>query len=224
MVMLLLILVLAFVGQMSIASLAIGQSGSVGETLGRAFRRVWGVLVTIFIVIFPVVAIAIIATGSALVRAGLTEPGSITPDSLAAVPGIGPILILFIFALLSVWARFFPVSAVAMKEGSSPLTLLSRSWKLTKGNFWRLLGTVLLIVIVETVVTQAFTYIGGSIFTLALGPADPYSASALLIALLVSLAGAAVSVIGAILIGRIYDQLSGAALSKQSVPDVKRES
>lgn len=218
--MLLIILVLAFVGQMTIASMAIGGHGSVGEQLGHAFRRVWGVLGALFIVILPIMLIATIAAGSVLIGAGLTDPSAITPERLAQLSGFGAILLVALLALLSVWSRLFPISAVAMTEGSGPIALLKRCWALTRGHFWRLFATIMLILIAEIVLTQTFTFVGGVLFTLVLGEAAPFSVSALLISLFVALAGAAISVISAALIGRVYAQL---AAPVATVPEVERE-
>ena len=217
----LLALLITIIGQLTITVLAIGWRGSVGEALALGFRRVWGVLMALLLVFLPFVTIAAIAAGTAMVSAGLTDPATLTAEAVAESPEVLTVLFVMFLAVLALWAKLFPMSGVAVSEGAAPLKLLGRSWSLSKGNFWRLVATVLLLLIASTVLSVAVTYAGGPIITLAFGQLEPFSSSALLIALLSALASAAVSVVGATLVGRVYVQLTAAAAT---VPEVSRES
>jgi hypothetical protein len=213
-------LLFAIVGQMSIAILAIGWQGSVGEALSLAVKRVWGVLAALILVFLPISLVFAVAVGVVVVSAGLTDPAAVTPQALARVPQVGLIFLLLLLAMLFASVRLFPLSAVAMAEGAGPFRLLARCWALTKGNFWRLLATLLLIFVVSAVLGGAVTYVGGALVSLTIGRIEPLGASALIIALLAAIVGAAISAVGASLVGRIYVQLNAA---HPGVPDVKRE-
>lgn len=214
------ILVLAMAGQMTIAGLAVGWSDSVGAALRHAFARVWGLLGTILLLFVPLTIILLLVIAMMVGGAGLTDPSQITPEALAALPQVSFVVLIAMLVFLFVAVRLFPMSAVAMVETANPIRLLSRCWKLTRGHFLRLLGTLLLILIASAVASIAVTAVIGSIMTIIAGEPQPYNLSALIVALFDGLVSAAISAISAALVGRIYVQLSAGA---PGVPDVSRE-
>jgi hypothetical protein len=83
------------------------------------------------------------------------------------------ILALFIFLLallgmllLTVKLLFVPQAIVL--ETSGPLTAFSRSWSLTRGSFWRVLGILLLVVLVVAVLTFAIGMLNAFLMVAAL--------------------------------------------------------
>ncbi len=216
----LLVLVLALMGQMAIAAMAIGWRGSVGAALTQALGRVWGVLAALLLVFIPVAVVLALILAVMLGGAGLTDPTQVTAESLAAVPGLTLFLLAMTFLFLFIAARLFPISAVGMMETANPIRVIARSWRLTGGHFWRLVGTLLLILIVSLVASLAVTAVIGSLVTLAAGEPQPYNVSALIISLADGVIGAMISAVTAALVGRIYAQLSA---GRATVPEVKRE-
>jgi hypothetical protein len=216
----LLALLITIIGQLTITALAIGWRGSVGEAMALGFRRVWGVVVALLLVFLPFVTAAAVAAGTAMISAGLTDPATLTAEAVAESQEVLTVLFLMSLAVIALWAKLFPMSGVAVSEGAAPFKLLARSWSLSKGHFWRLVATVLLLLIASTVLSAAVTYAGSPMVTLAFGQLEPFSSSALLVALLSGLASAAVSIVGATLVGRIYVQL---AAPTATVPEVGRE-
>lgn len=217
---LLILLVMTIMGQMVIAGMAIGWSGSVGAGLGHAFKRVWGVLGAVMLVFIPLTVVLLLAIAILVGGAGIADPSQITPESLAKVPGVAPVLLATIVLFLFVGTKLFPMAAIGMVETANPLRLLARSWTITRGSFWRLLGTFLLILVVNFVASVAVLTVIGSIMTIAAGQAQPYNLTALIVALFDGLVGALIAAISAALVGRIYVQLSAPIAS---VPEVKRE-
>lgn len=213
------ILILAMTGQMTIAGLAIGWSGSVGSALGQAFRRVWGLLATVFLLFAPLTIIMVLLIAVIVGAAGITDPAQVTPEALAALPQVSIVILVATLIFLFVAVRLFPLSAVAMVETANPIRLLSRCWQLTRGHFLRLLGTLLLILVASFVASIAVTAVIGSAMTVAAGEPQPYNLSALIVGLFDGLVSAAISAISAVLVGRIYVQLSAGAAT---VPDVSR--
>lgn len=210
----------AMIGQMTIAALAIGWSGSVGAALSKAVRRVWGMLGAVLIVFLPLGVVAVVAMVAILGNAGITDPAKLTPETLAAMPGFTPTALVLMLVFLFVAVRIFPLSAVAISETSSPIKLLSRCWQLTKGHFGRLIAVLLLVLIASTVATMAVKSVIGSVMTLAAGEPQPFNLTALVIGLAEGVVTAAISAVSSGLIGRIYVQLSAA---RPGVPDVSRE-
>lgn len=205
---LLLAVLAAMIGQMTIVLLVNGWRGSIGEALTKAARRLPALTGTLIIAFLPVILVAILGLGAALTSAGITDPATLTPDALAKLPNIGWLLLFVTLFLIIVGVRLLPVSAVAVSEPSGPIKLLKRGWTLTKGNFWRLLVLALLLGILAVVLDLAVTAVLGSVATLAAGEPKPFNLSALIVALPVGLVGAMVSSVSAAMVGRVYAQLS----------------
>ena len=216
----LIILILAISGQMTIAGLSIGWSGSVGAALAQSMRRVWSVLGAVLILFFPLTVVMILVIAMMVGRAGMTDPSQISPEALAAIPGLSLVVLVFTLIFLFLATRMFLVSAIGMVETTNPIRIITRSWRLTAGHFLRLVGTLLLILIASFVASVAVTAVIGSLMTLAAGEPQPYNLSALIVSLADGIVGAGISAVSAALVGRIYVQLSSAA---PTVPDVKRE-
>jgi hypothetical protein len=213
-------LIITMIGQMTIAALAIGWSGSIGSAIGLAARRVWGLLGTVLLVFVPLGIIAAIALAVLIGSAGLTDSSEFTAQTLEATPGIGLFLLVLLVLFVVIGVRLFPISAVAISETSSPVTLLKQSWRLTRGHFGRLLVVLLLILIAATVASAAVTAVVGSLMTLVSGEARPFSVSALVTGLADGVIASAITALSAALVGRIYVQLSA---GQPSVPEVSRE-
>jgi len=214
------VLILAIMGQMVIAGLAVGWSGSVGAALAHAFKRVWGVLGTVFLIFVPLTIVLALLLGLVVGGAGITDATQVTPEALAAVPGFAPLLLAMMLVFLFAAVRLFPMAVVGMLEMANPLRIIARCWHLTRGHFFRLLGTLLLILIASIVASIAVAAVVGSLVTIVSGAPEPFSVSALLVALVDVLAGALISAISAVLVGRIYAQLSAPVAT---VPEVSRE-
>ncbi|MFL6724191.1 MAG: hypothetical protein ACJ8E7_08680 [Sphingomicrobium sp.] len=215
-----LVLILAVAGQMAIAGLAIGWSGSVGAALSKALRGVWGVLAAVLLIFLPLTVLLVFAIAIMIGGSGITDPTQVTAEALAAVPGLSFLLLAMTLVFLFAAVRLFPLSAVGMVETANPLRLISRCWQLTGGHFLRLLGTLLLFLIAGLVASFAITTVVGSIMELVAGEPKPFNLSALVIALADALISAAISAVSAALVGRIYVQLSAA---EARVPEVNRE-
>jgi hypothetical protein len=203
------VLLAVMVGQMTIALLATGWSGRIGEAMGKVARRLPSLIGAALIVFLPIILVAIVLLGSTLAAAGLTDPAQMTPESLAKVPRIGWIVLVLTLFFIFAGVRLFPISAIAATEPGGPVTLLKRSWQLTKGNFGRLLALMLLLLCIAMVLDLAVTAVVGSGARLAFGEARAFSLSALIVALASGLIGAAVSSVSASMVGRVYAQLAG---------------
>ena len=216
----LVILILAIAGQMTIAGMAIGWSGSVGGALAQSLRRVWSVIGAAFLTFFPLTVVLVLLVAVMVGRAGLTDTSQVTPEALAAVPGLSFMLLIFTLIFLFLATRMFLISAVGMVETANPVRILARSWRLTSGHFFRLVATFLLFLIASFVASVAVTVVVGSAMTLVAGEAQPYNLSALIVSLADGVIGAAISTTSAALVGRIYAQL---VAGQATVPEVRRD-
>ncbi|HVF36513.1 MAG TPA: hypothetical protein VNA29_01050 [Sphingomicrobium sp.] len=214
------ILLCAMVGQMTIAGLAIGWSGSVGAALGQAFRRLPGMFGAAMLVFLPLTILIVLVIAVMLGGAGLTDPSQLTPEALAKVPQVSLVALVALCAFLFLAVRLFPLAAVAFMETANPVRLVARAWQLTRGHFFRLLALLLLLLIATLVASMAVTAVVGSVMTLAAGDAEPFNLTALVVGLIEGLVGAAISAVSAAMVGRIYVQLTAAP---STVPEVKRD-
>ena len=214
------VLIAAMIGQISIAGLAIGWSGSLGSAIARAFARVWGVLAATMIIFLPLAMVAVVVLAVILGQAGLADPAQMTPEAVARAPGAALFVLALLIVFLVVAVRIFPISAVAFAETANPFTMIKRAWRLTSGHFLRLLGLLLLLLIAAVVASAAVTLPIGSIATLLAGDVSPFSLSALIVALFEGAISAAISAVSATMVARVYAQLAGAGTA--GVPDVER--
>lgn len=209
---------LAVTGQVTIVCLAIGWSDSVGSAISRAARRIWPLLVATILVYLPLAFVGVFVLMIVVGASGLSDPAQITPERLAAMPGVAVTILIMMLAMVALAARLMPMSAVAAAEDVGFAAMVRRSLTLSKGHFWRLLAVLALISVASLVIDVAAQSLGGTLATLALGKPEPFNFPALLVALLKGFVGAAASSIGAILTGRIYVQLA----TQPTVPDVDR--
>jgi hypothetical protein len=193
-----LIILIALIGQMAIMRMAIGPSASVGGVIRRALGRAPSVVGAWLIFVIP----ATITLYPFLLPI-LANPTS--PPPTAAL-----LLLVASIVFLCVWVRLILMTASGTAEEIGPVGIVKRSWGLTRGNFWRLLAMAVLFGLVAWIAMSAVQWVTGSVVVVTLGRPEPWSVSALLIALLAAIAQTIVSVLFAVLLARIYVQLSGA--------------
>lgn len=193
-----LLLLAALIGQMVIMRLAIGPAASVGEAIRHALRRAPSVIGAALIFGIPAAAILI----------PIAMPVMANPTSPPAAASL--LLMVASIALLCLWVRLMLMTASGVAETIGPVAIVKRSWALTRGNFWRLLAMAVLFGIVAWIAIIAVQSVTGSALIIALGQPEPWSVSALLIALIAAIAQAVASVLFAVLLARIYVQLAGA--------------
>ncbi|GAB3532928.1 glycerophosphoryl diester phosphodiesterase membrane domain-containing protein [Arthrobacter tecti] len=104
--------------------------------LGAILFLIWAVSITILVVIFVGLALAM-------------EQGSI------AIIIIGTLAAIAVAAWLNV--KWVMAPAALMLENVGPIAALRRSWTLTTGNWWRTFGILILTAIIVSVITQIVT-------------------------------------------------------------------
>ncbi len=206
-----LILVAVMIGQMAIVLLATGWHGSIGEALGKVARRVPSLLGAALLIFGPLLIIFSIALAAALMAAGISDPANVTPEVMTKIPAVTWLILLMLVITLFLAVRLFPMSAVAANESVGPISLIRRSWAMTRGRFARLLMALLLLVVAALVLSYAVSIVVGSVITLSLGEARPFNLSALIIALAGGIVSALISSVSAAMIGRIYVQMTDEA-------------
>lgn len=201
---LLIVFVLGMIGQLALIRLALGPSVSVGEAIAHGARRAPAFLGAALILLLLLFLIAI-PFGIVLTAMGVTmEGGAPQPTGAATL-----VLLLFFVLIIFFSTRLMVMSAVASMEGTGPIAMMRRSWTLTTGHFGRLIGFLLLFLIAALIAIMAVGMLVRVLVTAVVGTPETHSAGALIIALVVSLATAAVTAVFVVMIARIYAQLAG---------------
>jgi hypothetical protein len=202
---------IALAGQLALIRLAIGPSITVGAAIGHGLRRMPIYFLAVLLVCLAL-AVAAIPLAFILAAAGV----QVDPAKPAWSPAlaIGALAYLALFCFVGV--RMLMAAPAASAEHVGPIATLRRSWTLTGGHWWQLFGFLMMFFIGAIVLLLAISSALGLAVTVAIGPVKPMSASALIVALVQSLASAAVSTLFAVMLARIYVQLAGGA--QASVP------
>jgi hypothetical protein len=200
----LLVAVIGIVGQIAIIKLALGPATSVGESIMHGFKRVLSAFAALCLFVLPLAAI--------LVALLISVGGSGAVESLgrgAPQPGVAGVILLFVAVVIAVSIRFQMVVPVAAAETSNPVQILKRSWDLTRGNYWRLLGFLLVALVFAVIVLLFAQLVGGILGRIVFGDTKPFTIGALVVALISAAAQAAFTCLFAVMVARIYVQLAG---------------
>jgi hypothetical protein len=193
----------SLIGALAISRLALGPSAGGGDALRTGLKRFLPLLG----------AVLLVWLGGAL----LTLPLLLFIGAIV-VNASDPLMVVWLALLTAIWlpivlvfcVRLMLLTPAAASEAIGPVALIRRSWRLTRGHFWRLLGFVLLTVIVSLVVLMAAGAVGGILIALALGRPEPGSAALLTILLGSALLQAVISGLFTAFVARIYAQLAAA--------------
>jgi hypothetical protein len=207
---------LALVGQLSIIRRAIAPSVSVGEAIGHGARRMPTYLLAAILLTIGFI-LALIPFGVAAYAAGV--PFDRSSEQAFLQSPVALLLSLFYFALLIFIAiRMLMSSPVASEEEAGPVQILRRSWDLTRGHWWQLFGFMIMFVIGALILIAAVNWGVAAVAVILFGPVEPMSLSALLIGLFDSVVNGVVTVVLAVMLARIYLQLTGREAVAVSAP------
>jgi hypothetical protein len=205
---------LLLVAQLALVRLALSPSVSVGEALAHSVRRLpsyllaWVVIGIGFFIVVTVGAAALIASGV-----------QVSDQQIPASPATWAVMIALIAVYCVIWVRVIAMAApIASAESLGAIALIRRSWDLTAGNFWRLLGFALLFFVGGVIAVWAVAAVTALLVRVLFGAPDPLSVSALILAIVNAVANAAVVTVLTVMLARIYVQLSGRGLIDVSVP------
>lgn len=195
--------VVSAIGSLALSRLALAPPVTGKDALALGARRLLTLLG----------AVLLIALGALLVMIPLILMLRAATPAGGGGPGAGVVLfmLVFIIASIALWVRLMLITPVVVAEPVGPLGALKRSWSLTGGHFWKLLGLLILLVVVAVVIMVAVSTVGGLLIVVAAGRPDPGSVSAFLTLLLASLINAVFTVYFTALVARLYAQMSGHA-------------
>lgn len=119
-------------------------------TVGALWRRIRPAFWRLF-------GYTLLSSGAVLVAVAVLAAAAFALGLLALAAGIVAAVLLFLAAIpLSLWltTRLFLVTPILVLEGSGVFAAIARSWRLTRGRFWRTLATWLVIMVGFYIITQ----------------------------------------------------------------------
>lgn len=131
-------------------ALAVGQPVSVRSAFAGVARRYWALLA---LALLEVLAVAVVGGLAALI--GVVVQLVAAPPVLVTVALVFLLLLGGLVLLLFLAIRFVVAVPALLAEGAGPFRALGRSWGLTRGNWWRLLGTLFVVYLLVTAVQTA---------------------------------------------------------------------
>ncbi len=198
-------LLVAIWGQLAIAAVALDPATSQGDATRIASRRfvsalgVYAVACLVIVALMVPIGVALAGSNIDLAAMSAGQPPSIsagTAGFLLLYGGIGGIAALFVAA------RLFVLNPVIVAERQG-LRAFARSWAVTRGLTWRIIGVMLLFGIVWIVATAAARSVLGIVLRLALGAGANASVQFFTAAIAAALA-AAYMVVVSVFATRLY--------------------
>ncbi|MBX3561519.1 MAG: glycerophosphoryl diester phosphodiesterase membrane domain-containing protein [Sphingomonas sp.] len=205
-------LIASTIGNIAISHLALRPGASVGEGIARGTARFLTLIVAVIVLVVALIAAFFIVAMivMALVPGAMAgaQSGMPTPE-LETATWLMMALMLPLVILLA--ARLLVMTPAAAAEQGGPLALMRRSWTLTSGHSWKLIGFILLVSIALGVLGTAIQSVVGLVAALLIGPLAPGSLSMLIVILAMAGVNTVIGAYLATLLARIYAQLAGTA-------------
>lgn len=203
------VMAISTLGNMTISYLALRPGTSVGEGFGVAIRRLPSVLGAFFLITLAAMAVLVPLFL-------LFVPAAATTGAAGAIGSVLLLTILMMVGIAALSARLLPLVPAGVAEPLGPIALIGRSWSLTKGYFWQLFGTILLLGLIYSVMLGIIGMIIGLLVMMTIGspmptPFDPVpNPTAVFVNdLILSVIGCIVTIFMLSFFARIYAHLSG---------------
>lgn len=207
-------------GQLAIIALALDPARARGTAFKVAGQRLLpmigvGLVVLLAFLALCLPVVLILAAGGA----DFTAMSQGVSPNLAPGAAASAALYTLVLVPLIFWigARLSVLASVVTGERLG-LGAIGRSWRLTKGYSWRIVGVLILFLIVMLVAVLAAQTVFGSIFRLALGGTGPVTTASVLTALVVGVVSTAATVIFSAFFAKVYTALAGQAAPVPATP------
>lgn len=201
------------VGQLAIVRLALGHT-TVGAAIGHGARRFLPTLGSL-VLLGCALALIVIPLIVALLAGGII---AMPVEGQPPPPSFGALAMVLGLVSLLLSVKFTMIVPVSSEERAGPLQILKRSWNLTRGHYWRLLGFLLIVLVTAIVLAIVTQSVGGIVAKLIGGKLAPFTLGALVLALIQALVSAALTTVFAVMAARIYRQLARGE-AQASVPN-----
>ena len=198
---------IAFVGNLVLLTLVLDQRH---PTVAGAIRAAFAMLPAYLLV--TIISGFMLFAGAVLVTLPLFLLGPMLPGFLRAIA-----LFLLALPLFHLMGRLVPTGPILVAEGRrNPFDIIKRSFEISRGNGWAVIGLILLVALAFMILMLAVTLVFGSI-QLIVDRSTGGSVGAFLLLVLNSAIGAAFNTVLMVLFASIYRRLTDGA-QRAAVP------
>ena len=147
----------------TVSRAVLGRVASPGQAWAQTRGRIWALLGQALLITLietvPPAGATLVAT--ALLRQVLGNNTGSSGEVLLVILVI--LLVLLVWVLMTVFlvVRLFPAPAALILENTSVASSIRRSWTLTRGSFWRVLGALVLMGLIAWLVAGAIGIVAG---------------------------------------------------------------
>ena len=161
-------LVLEGLAILSVSESVLGRKVTLAQVWQRARGRLWR-LIALSLLLGLAGVVAVVGAGALVVLLAVAI-AELSGDGVVLLVVLVPVLLLALAVLFAFFAvRLMLATCVVMLEGTGVLASIARSWRLTRGNFWRLFGIMLLTVVLVTILVSILSVpfsMFGSVFAM----------------------------------------------------------
>ena len=197
-------------GQLAITALALRPDAGRGVAQSTATRRFLQsllamlILFVVIVVLFLPIVLALVASGVDLAALTSTTPGP-KPDISPAMAGfIGLYGLAWLAVAVFISVRFSTLLVAVIAAEGGVVAALRRSFALSRGIAWKLLGVVLLFGLVVGVASIAVTSVFGALFRFLDPTAGPFAIGSIIVAILGGLVTTAYYVVQSSFMAKVY--------------------
>ena len=207
--------VIELLGTLSIIVLALGATIRPGEATRAALTRLLPAI-GVFVVLGIILGLAAMPLGIGMRMAGIDMAALRAghADATSMTPGIALLMVLYalVYIGLILWAtaRLLVIEPVILAERRG-IGAIKRSFGLTRGLTWRIIGVLLLYAIVSTIAVLAAQTVFGSILRLIAPDDGDIGVASVITAIIVAAVSAGFKVLAAIFVAKLYVGINEAA-------------
>lgn len=204
--------IVTLLGQLALVALVFDPARGVGA-IGDGARRLLPTIGVSLVLLIPIglvfgIAAMVIFSANGVDLTAMPDMESLPP---AAVLQMALFFIVSMVVLLWLFARLSVLLPVIVAERLG-LGAIGRSWRLTSGHTWRIIGMFVLFIVVVIVASMAVAGVFGTVLALILGAGDgPLSMAVVITAILGALVQTVFTVIYTVFLARLYQALALAA-------------
>lgn len=207
-------------GQLAVTALALMAVPAVAPAQRLALRRLLPAIG--IVVVLGLVATLAYLPALAILNAKGADLVAVSTQGMAAMPeeAAGPIAlysIVYALVFLFVVARLLVLFPVVLQERRG-LRAFARSWRLTHGLTWRLVGVLVLFAIVAAVAVSAVQSVSGTVLALLFGGEGPVTVASIVVPILVAAVSTALTVLSLVFTARLYLVVRTRAEQRAAVP------
>jgi hypothetical protein len=202
-------------GRLTIVVLTIDPALSAREAPAIALRRLPAAIGTMIVLLVALMLLWSPVLGFLIAKGyHLTAAGTVQRPPIAGAAALWIGLLGLILAPVTLWlfARVLTILPPVLVTERRVIGAIGRSWRLTRGAAFRIMGVTLLYIVVSSVAVLAAQTVFGSVLRILANDKGPVSIATVITSIIVGFVGAIFSVLGTAFTAKLYLALRDRAL------------